>query len=330
MLDCVIVGAGVSGLAAARTLQSKGLQLAVVDKGRGVGGRMATRRIAGGRADHGAQAFAARTPEFRAIVSPWLMLGIAAEWSAPPAGPFGCVSAPHDHPLLRGAAGMSDVPKALAAGLPVSLGWTAESLTTLPGGWRVTSAGGDVIDCRAVLLTPPVPQSLALLDRSGVALEPATRGELDRVAYAPCFAVILALSGESGVPAPGGLAVGEGPLAWIADNRLKGVSPDVTTLTLLATTAYSADHFDEDQGQIGAELLASARPWIGDAAATEVQVHRWRYAIPTTRHPRHHVIIRAGEGVLAFAGDAFGDPNIEGAALSGLSVAEALGMELGR
>ncbi|MFN5604922.1 MAG: FAD-dependent oxidoreductase, partial [Actinomycetes bacterium] len=41
----VVVGAGLSGLMAARTLASRGWSVVVLDKGRGVGGRMATRRI---------------------------------------------------------------------------------------------------------------------------------------------------------------------------------------------------------------------------------------------------------------------------------------------
>ncbi len=60
MLDqdsCVIIGAGVSGLIAARTLQASGVRVKVLDKGRGVGGRLATRRSGVGVFDHGAQFF---------------------------------------------------------------------------------------------------------------------------------------------------------------------------------------------------------------------------------------------------------------------------------
>ena len=51
--SCIVVGAGISGLLAADALHREGYDLTVLDKGRGVGGRMATRRVGGGTFDHG-------------------------------------------------------------------------------------------------------------------------------------------------------------------------------------------------------------------------------------------------------------------------------------
>ena len=53
-----VIGAGISGLFAARTLADRGLNVKVFDKGRGLGGRMSTRRVDGKSCfDHGAQYF---------------------------------------------------------------------------------------------------------------------------------------------------------------------------------------------------------------------------------------------------------------------------------
>ena len=46
--DAIVIGAGSSGIAAARNIQSYGHVVEVIEKGRGVGGRMATRRFGGG------------------------------------------------------------------------------------------------------------------------------------------------------------------------------------------------------------------------------------------------------------------------------------------
>jgi predicted NAD/FAD-dependent oxidoreductase len=50
----VVVGAGLAGLTAARSLVAGGHDVLVLDKGRSPGGRMATRRIGGATFDHGA------------------------------------------------------------------------------------------------------------------------------------------------------------------------------------------------------------------------------------------------------------------------------------
>ena len=77
--SCIVVGAGISGLLAAGALQGEGWNVTVLDKGRGVGGRMATRRVGGGTFDHGAQFFTVRGERFAGLVEDWLEAGVAAE-----------------------------------------------------------------------------------------------------------------------------------------------------------------------------------------------------------------------------------------------------------
>jgi predicted NAD/FAD-dependent oxidoreductase len=92
MMRVVIVGAGLSGLVAANELQAAGVEVAVVDKARSPGGRLATRRIGGATLDHGAQFFTVRTPAFQhrcRSKAHWqrdtadlraLLVGLAAPW----------------------------------------------------------------------------------------------------------------------------------------------------------------------------------------------------------------------------------------------------------
>jgi predicted NAD/FAD-dependent oxidoreductase len=54
--DILIVGAGLAGLLAATDLQASGFHPLVVDKGRGVGGRLASRRIGPATLDSSASA----------------------------------------------------------------------------------------------------------------------------------------------------------------------------------------------------------------------------------------------------------------------------------
>ena len=79
--SCIVVGAGISGLLAASSLQREGWDVTVLDKSQGVGGRMATRRVGGGTFDHGAQFFTVRGERFWELVEGWLEAGVAAEWT---------------------------------------------------------------------------------------------------------------------------------------------------------------------------------------------------------------------------------------------------------
>ena len=79
--SCLVVGAGISGLLAARELQAEGWRVTVLDKRRGVGGRMATRRVGEGNFDHGAQFFTVRGERFADLVEGWLAAGAAEGWT---------------------------------------------------------------------------------------------------------------------------------------------------------------------------------------------------------------------------------------------------------
>ncbi len=116
--SCIVVGAGISGLLAARELQAEGWRVTVLDKGRGVGGRMATRRLGEGNFDHGAQFFTVRGERFAGLVEDWLAAGVAEEWTRG----FADAEGEHNedgHPRYRGSEGMTSIPKHLARGLDV-------------------------------------------------------------------------------------------------------------------------------------------------------------------------------------------------------------------
>ena len=79
-----VIGAGISGLMCARTLLDHGIDVTVFEKGRGVGGRMATRRTDDGlQFDHGAQYFTVRDERFERYVDSWLQDGIVATLGRP-------------------------------------------------------------------------------------------------------------------------------------------------------------------------------------------------------------------------------------------------------
>lgn len=127
--DVTIVGAGIAGLSAALRLKDAGLRTLVVDKGRQVGGRMATRRLQGCAFDTGAQFFTATSRAFAELIDEARGDGAVAEWYQRP--PHGSHTAPLS--VWRGFDGMTALPKWIVARL--KSGETVELST----GVRVTA-----------------------------------------------------------------------------------------------------------------------------------------------------------------------------------------------
>ena len=173
------------------------------------------------------------------------------------------------------------------------------------------------------MLTPPVPQSLELLATGDFPLPEQVRSDLKQIEYAPCLAVLAQLSGPSLIPEPGGLWFDGEPISWMADNQRKGVSSgEGAAVTVHAGPQFSRAHWETPEGEVTATLLAAAAPWLG-SVPVKAHLHRWRYSLPLRVHPERCVVVRE-LAPLAFAGDAFGGPRVEGAALSGLAAGAAL------
>lgn len=322
--DVLIVGAGIAGLMAAKRLQEAGKSVLIVDKGRGVGGRMATRRIGPGRADHGAQFFTARSNRFKSFVQQWQEDGTIFTWA------HGWSNDPKEdakgdgYPRYAGSSGMTAVPKALAQHHEIRLGCQLVSVTAVHNQWHATDEEGVSYTASALLLTPPVPQSLTLLDAGNVALHHDDRTALERITYNPCIAGMFWVDGEVTLPAPGAIQRPEHTFSWLADNQRKGISPDAKLITVHVNPELSWEIWDAPQAEKVERILAGLRPFLStQTQIIEAQAHRWRYAQPTTLHPAR-TLSAQGVPPLAFAGDAFKEARVEGAALSGLAAADAI------
>ena len=309
----VVVGAGIAGLMAAQSLVKHGHDVVVVDKGRSPGGRLATRRIDDATLDHGAQFFTVRDPLFKSHVEKWIASGVVTEWCR------GFDSATQNNdgfPRYRGVRGMTDIAKHLANGLDVRCNTLAFSIA--PGTtskWQLNIDDGSALNADALIVTCPLPQTYALLVTADIELpDSMMRTEYDRT-----ICLLAVLNQSSAVVSPGGLQNPDETFSFVADNAIKGISSAVA-LTLHANPQFSLEHWDAPPQDVHDLLLKQAKPWIGDATVVTSQVKKWRLATPLTIWPERHW---ANE-MIVLAGDAFGGPKIEGAALSGLSAANYL------
>ena len=174
-VDVIIVGAGMAGLTAAARLEDRGVTTIVLDKGRAPGGRMATRRIGEASFDHGAQHFSARSAEFRKQTAEWIERGVVEQWFSSPSR---TVAGEPIEPRHIGLAGMRRIPESIAADLRVETSVAVERIEQQPGGVAAVSSEGKVWPAAGMILTPPAPQSLQLLGRSGVQMSDSVGNSL--------------------------------------------------------------------------------------------------------------------------------------------------------
>ena len=314
----LVVGAGIAGLSAAGRLLELGIDrsdLRVVDKGRGVGGRMASRRIetphGTARFDHGAQFFTTRSDAFRTTVEQAVGAGAVVEWTR------GFDDAPDGYPRWRGADAMTSLCKWMAAdaGIEPELGHLVADIDD-----ELAARPAD-----AVIHTAPVPQALATMAFCGRLPEPGLARQLAELAYKPTIAVLLAPESDpTGLAAHGGAQYVDHPdLAFVTDNRAKGIS-DVPAVTIHLSNPLSEALWDAPDADVLAralELAADRLGAIGDLYAHQIQ--RWRYAGPVEVWP-DPTVVWGSDPVIALAGEAFAGPKVEGAFLSGRAAAEAV------
>lgn len=329
--DVIIVGAGLSGLNAAQALSDAGLNAILLDKGRKAGGRMATKAFAQARADHGAQFFSVRDSEVRQRVEQWLKQDLVYEWSRGWSDGSIQSNRPDGYPRYVVRGGMNQLAQHFARNLDVRTSMVVNKVAQSQDGWLVDAnpypfetSEPQQFQAKALLLTPPVPQTLMLLAKNSVQLTAPDQEALQKIEYGPCLAGLFEIDGVLGLPFPGALQRPKSTFSWIADNQRKGVSPERHIITVHASSDWSRVHFDDAPDTtldaMWSELSAMAE---GHIEVKERLLHRWRYSIPLITH-NERVMIAENRPSLMFAGDAFGGPRVEGAILSGLAAGDAL------
>lgn len=329
-VDVLIIGAGLSGLMAARTLIETGYTVQLVDKGRSVGGRLATRRIGDdGLADHGAQFFTVRTDTLQSYVDQWLADDLVYVWGTGWSDGSLKRTAGDGHPRYVTRGGMNKLAKHLADGLDVFVNRRISSIQLSNSLWTLVDGDGEVYSGRALVMTPPMPQSLELLNSSAIQLENNDRAELQKLQFGPCLCGIHEIDGEIELPEPGALQNFDKEIYWVADNHAKGIS-DALIVTSHASAKFSRLHWDAPENDITTQLEAAVKPHLKQGGTiTHTQLKRWRYSIPLITYPKEFLMAK-GLPNLVFAGDAFGGRGrVEGAFMSGIAAGKALTESLG-
>jgi renalase len=313
-VNVTVVGAGIAGVACARVLSAGGAAVRVLERGHVSGGRMATKRYDGRRADIGAGYFTVFDERFAAVVAQWRAAGLAREWT----DTF-TVHSPTGRETTTGPmrwaapAGLRSLVEELADGLDVR---TRHLVEWVERGPRVDGVAAD-----AVVLAMPGPQAVRLVDPRLVTTWRAAEGQQ----WLPSLVATLRYEDRTW-PDFRGAFVNDHPVlqTLFDDGSRRG---DGAPVLVAHTTAEVAEQYVVDAAVAGPEIEGAVREVLGlDSRAVAVDVHRWTFARPDRpgEAPFHF-----GPDLVGIAGDAWGAPKVETAWLSGTLLGEAILDQLG-
>ena len=305
--DILIIGAGISGVTLARKLTAAGRQCIVLDKGRGVGGRMSTRRRDDVRFDHGAQFITVRDERVQKMFAQLVADGVVREWFR---------ASTDGLPRYCGVQGMSSIVAAVAAGSDFRTSIEVTSLEHDGTSWTVRCADGSNFTADTIVSSAPVPQTVQLLSNGNVVLNEHVHTVLASITYERCIASLVRTTSPHDVR-----AVVHPDIAYIGDNYDKGIS-ESPAYTIHATPEFSERMWDADRSEVAKHLAACV---FGDTleGVTDIDVHGWKFSRPVTT--TETTFLRAvDQPPLIVIGDAFGGPRVEGAIISALDAAELM------
>lgn len=270
-----VIGAGMTGLSCARVLAQNGFAPAIFEKSRGLGGRIATRRVSEDMAfDHGAQYATARDNRFQDVIETASTQNACATWSPE------IQDKPNNQDWLVGTPAMNALLKPLAKGLVLNHLSRVMAVERNEAGWQVQSSLSPQQEAFDIVVsTVPAPQAQALFKADAV-----IANSLSTVTMAPCWTLMIAFSSrfEPGFDVWRGA---DQDLDWIGRNSSKpGRSPSPDCWVVHASPAWSTDHLELNPEDIATKMMAAITSTL-PAPLPQIEyavAHRWRYARTTT------------------------------------------------
>jgi renalase len=345
-LHVAIIGAGMAGVTCARTLVKAGHQVTLIEKSRGPGGRMATRRSDFGGFDHGAQFFTVRDPRFQKaldttpdVIAPWSpktirvldALGQTLA-SAPVPRETRWIAIPGMNELIKAWATPLTDGSLRASTLLETRVTRIERDALHPHQWQLRTEGPQEAQqvhggFDRVVLAIPHSQAIDLLNVS--ALAAALQDALHGVEVVPCWTLMIAFpqAMQPGLNEFGPrwqAAHGEHHrIRWLARENSKPGRATVERWTVQASPRWSYEHLEDEPDRVKAKLLKGFAELTGiRATPSHAEVHRWRYA--QTIQPLGQPYLIDATGGLGVCGDWCLGHRVEDAFVSGLELALAL------
>ncbi len=327
--DVIIIGAGISGLSARRTMKAQGYHVLTFEKSRGLGGRAATRRVDGITFDLGAQFFSAKGPELQTLLAslhPHKKEELKAIQLADS----------HLHSRWIHSRGMSRVSSFLVEdpmdiSSPILCSTRVMRLTfdSRKGTWQVVTEANEPFQANTVVISTPVPQSLELLSGIENWIDPILFKKLKDISYHSCIAAAYILQESMDIKDFGVLRYPSEEIAGIFNQSQKGILTTSPVLVVHTAPQWSKTLWSLPDSRILDEIWKKTQAILSIYRFADsfqsASVHKWRYSEPKIRQKEFFERIQIHPASTLFlVGDSFRDSRIEGAFESGRLAGMAL------
>jgi renalase len=269
--DHLIIGAGLTGIELARLLQAKGKSVIILEKSRGVGGRISTRRIDNEGFDHGALYLDEKIPALsRDIIST----------------PFGYYR----------ESGMNQLIKDLARDILIQKEHKATELKKESESWIINCDNGHQFEASQVTITAPVPQAVELLKANNLI---QSHHSLFRVQYSKALLLLVIVKH---LPLGTYSQRWEGHEITLMDER----SLHSQGIIFRLSQSLSDEYFELADEEIiqRIQTLWQHSP-MGKLEMEKWELKKWRYCRPLNSYHQSFEEIQPG---LFLAGDGFDSP----------------------
>jgi renalase len=340
MTSIAIIGAGISGIAAAHTLLDAGHTVTLFEKSRDVGGRATTRKRDGFMYDSGAQYIKSgspvsisliterfHTPDLIDIHKPvWIFDGMGRIQEGDPVQ--------NADPKWSYRHGLITLAQRMAEELNIQFGISIHHVEQTPTGWNLfDEAGQQRGQYERLLITLPAPLAGELIDASQWAndLRNTICTQLGKARYNPLLSVMLGYRPRP-QPRPYYALVNTDKahaISWLAWEHEKGserVPEGAGLLIAQMAPQYSHEYWDtSDEAlvqDVAQRVVALIDEQLPPPIFTDVQC--WRYALPFEKADATALNTLTIPHGLAFCGDAFVGGRVHLALEHGVSVAQSL------
>ncbi len=298
--DIIIVGAGLSGSYLAKKVHELGLNVLIIEKSKGIGGRFSTKPVGKGIADYGCQYLRPKTKELSDLIHDLKDKNLIKNSNIL-----------NDDKTFIAPYGMNKIPQYLSLGVNTLLNQKVSFIKKKSTHWEVNT-DFLLLKSKILVLTMPIKQVSELLKVSDMIIN-----DLPTTKYKSFHTITLQSNDHISSE-----AVSENNFSpWICNNHLKGLSTDQNIFTINVNEELSNVLLNIGNDKKN-EILKSCLRDSGFNNYYSYSLHYWKYAF--TENQENLINYFDDKNMFGICGDSFSIGQANGAIVSAQNTFEVL------